>query len=99
MRYICENCGKEFHQEEMTTYESKNICKICKVQIIQSKSKSKFIARGGRKASNLLTPYQEEYVRKNYNERAGRELAKELDVSYNVVSYYIKKNKIKKETI
>ena len=98
MKQVCENCEKEFFQDEMTTFEGKNVCKICKVKIIQDKNRADIAKRsGGRRAWNILTNAQQEFIRKNYHWMTGRQLASSLDVTYNIVNYYIKKNRIKKE--
>lgn len=93
----CENCGKEFRQDEMTSFEGKEVCKICKVQIIQEQRRVELLNRSkGRKAWNNLTPTQEEFVRKNYYKMSAKEMAAELGITHGLVSYFIKKNRILK---
>lgn len=99
MKYKCENCGKEFFQEEMTTYEGKNVCKICKVKIIQDKSRADIAKRSGaRKPWNILNEEQKEFVKDNYCKMSAKDMATELGVGKHLVGHFLRKNDIKKET-
>lgn len=93
----CNLCHKDFHEAELTTLNQVVVCKICKVRALQKEFRATCIKQGGRRASETLTEDQEIYITENYKFLTVTQLAVVLKLKKNTISWYIKKNKLKKK--
>ena len=96
----CNLCQKDFHEAELTTLNQVVVCKICKVRALQDEFRETCIRRGGGMiASETLTEDQEIYITENYKFLTIKQLAVVLKLKENTISWYIKKNKLKKRKL
>ncbi len=93
----CNLCHKDFHEAELTTLNQVVVCKICKVRALQKEFRATCIKQGGRRASETLTEDQEVFITENYKFLTVTQLAVVLKLKENTISWYIKKNKLKKK--
>lgn len=95
----CNLCQKDFHKAELTTLNQVIVCKICKVRALQNEFRTTCMRQGGRIASETLTEDQEIYITENYKFLTIKQLAVVLKLKENTISWYIKKNKLKKRKL
>ena len=93
----CNLCQKDFREAELTTLNQVVVCKICKVRALQKEFRATCIKQGGRRASETLTEDQEVFITENYKFLTVKQLAVVLKLKENTISWYIKKNKLKKK--
>lgn len=95
----CNLCHKDFHEAELTTLNQVVVCKICKVRALQKEFRATCIKQGGRRASETLTEDQEVFITENYKFLTVTQLAVVLKLKKNTISWFIKKNKLKKRKL